>query len=151
MSLLFKGKTGEFEQRWIVYALLRDNIQHHLEGNSPTAVMGTIHRVTEALGGGTVRLEARALHREISDARKALAKMPFAKLAISVRTLAVVSLTWPPPDSNETMLLENQGKRMPFLDLHGETLQDVFGILMDELLRITKGASVDDVVEVTDL
>jgi hypothetical protein len=36
MSMSFNGPNGWIEQRWTVYALLRDNVQHHLEDGAPT-------------------------------------------------------------------------------------------------------------------
>ena len=151
MSLFFKGRTGGVEQRWIVYALLRDNIMHHLEGGAPSPKFALVHSITEALGGKTIKLNARALHDELSVARRGLAHLPLKQLAISARTLAVLNLVWPPPEQGETMLVDEHTGTVPLLELRGESLQAVFGTLMDELLTMTQKASAEDVVEVIDL
>jgi hypothetical protein len=47
MSLAFSGPGGSLEVRWIVYALLRDNVQHHLEGGKPSAAFSAVHETSE--------------------------------------------------------------------------------------------------------
>jgi len=51
MSLSFTSDKGSFEERWIVYAFLRDCVQHHLEGGTPSSKFSALHKVSEALGG----------------------------------------------------------------------------------------------------
>lgn len=152
MSLSFSGPAGAIEQRWIVYALLRDNVQHHLEGGVPTAEFAALHGVTGALGGGVVQLPAVELRREILRAASLLS-LPIAELAISLRTRSVLSLTWPLPDRRETMLVREGGGAIP---LHGlvtsaGTLSELLGGFVERLIAITAGAAEGDVVEVRDL
>ena len=152
MSLLFKGPRGSVEQRWIVYALLRDNVQHYLEGGTPTEEFASVHGITEALGGKAVTVGAQALRRELVRAREEISDRPVSELAVSVRTLAVINLLWPPPEKRETMLLSACGRDIPFIDITGgKTMNDVFGLLLDELIQITKNASIDDIVEIVDM
>ncbi|WP_437737493.1 hypothetical protein [Sorangium sp. So ce1335] len=152
MSLSFSGPKGWIEQRWIVYALLRDSIQHHLEDGRPGEAFSAIHGAAGALGGQRVMLPARKLHDELRRAQAALAGRPIDALAISGRTRAVISLSWPPPEERETMLVRDWGDSVPLLGMPwGDSLDDVFGHLVDGLLRITEGASGSDQVEVMDL
>ncbi|WP_437640491.1 hypothetical protein [Sorangium sp. So ce854] len=152
MSLSFSGPNGWIEQRWIVYALLRDSIQHHLEDGTPGEAFSAIHGVAGALGGQRVLLPARKLHEELRSARAALAGRPIEALAISGRTRAVISLSWPPPEQRETMLVRDWGDSVPLLGMPwGDSLDDVFGHLVEGLLRITEGASESAQVEVMDL
>ncbi|WP_438010731.1 hypothetical protein WME89_20000 [Sorangium sp. So ce321] len=152
MSLSFSGPKGWIEQRWIVYALLRDSIQHHLEEGRPGEEFKAVHEVAGALGGRRVMLPARKLHEELRRARDVLAGRPINALAISARTRAVISLCWPPRDDRETMLVSDWGDSVPLLGGPGaDSLDDVFGHLLDGLLRITEGASESDQVEVMDL
>ena len=58
MSLCFQCPGGAVEERWIIYALMRDNIQHHLEQGSPSGAFEGIHRVEAVLGGRVVQLNA---------------------------------------------------------------------------------------------
>ncbi|CAN93426.1 MULTISPECIES: hypothetical protein [Sorangium] len=152
MSLSFSGPKGWIEQRWIVYALMRDSIQHHLEDGRPSAEFAAIHGAAAALGGQRVMLPARKLHDELRRARAELAGRPIDALAISGRTRAVLSLRWPPPEGLETMLVTDWGDSVPLLGApRGDSLDDVFGHLLDGLLRITEGASESDHVEIMDL
>ncbi|WP_437291096.1 hypothetical protein [Sorangium sp. So ce406] len=152
MSLSFSGPKGWIEQRWIVYALLRDSIQHHIEDGRPGEEFAAIHGAAGALGGQRVMLPARKLHEELRRAQAALAGRPIDALAISGRTRAVISLRWPPPKERETMLVRDWGDSVPLLGAPaGDSLDDVFGHLVDGLLRITEGASESDQVEVMDL
>ncbi|WP_437589039.1 hypothetical protein [Sorangium sp. So ce1000] len=152
MSLSFSGPNGWIEQRWIVYALLRDSIQHHLEDGVPSGEFEAIHGAARALGGQRVVLPARKLHDELRRARAVLAGRPMDALAISGRTRAIISLRWPPPDGCETMLVKDWGDSVPLLGAPlADSLDDVFGHLLDGLLGITEGSSESDQVEVMDL
>jgi hypothetical protein len=146
MSLVFTGPGGSAERRWIVFALLRDNVQHHLEGGTPSEAFQSIHGVASALGGGSVSLDAAALRKELEAARS-LTSRPASDLALSTRTLAVISRRWPPPTDQKTELASELGWPIPAAD-GAQTLGDVFGDLIEELIRVTGAGS--GVVEVLD-
>lgn len=147
MSLVFSGPGGSTERRWIVYALLRDNVQHHLEGGEPGGEFSAIHAISSALGGGNTEISGRTLREELGRAL-ALATKPASELALSPRTVAVIAHTWPPPIGGKTRLASEWGVRVPIA--HGaETLGDVFGTLIEELLRVA-GTDGDSPVEVID-
>jgi hypothetical protein len=95
VSLCFQGPDGEVEERWIIYALLRDNIQHHLEHGAPSKQFEAIHRAGGALGGGRVTLNALQLRVELGRAQGELIARPISELAVSARTRAVIERTWP--------------------------------------------------------
>lgn len=151
MSLMFSGPKGTIERRWILYALLRDNVQHHLEGGTPGARFGAIHGVVEALGGRRTRINARELHAQAVSARDQLLHRPIDQLAIGARTRAVVSREVPRVDANTTALVP-PGQTYGIVVLEGaKTLDDVFGPFVNELVAMTEGAGDDDFVEVSDL
>ena len=149
MSLLFHGPKGSAEHRWIDYALLRDNVQHHLEGGSPAGAFTHLHAVADALGGRVVSLPAAEIHAELDRAR-ALLTRPVSELAISTRTHAVVSYAWPPPAEQRTRLVKDESTPLPSLTGRETTLADVFGSLLDDLMRITDGAAAGQQLTVTD-
>ncbi|MCU0691245.1 MAG: hypothetical protein MUF54_07585 [Polyangiaceae bacterium] len=151
MSILFSGPKRSVEERWIVFALLRDNVQHHLEAGSPKPEFQALHRVISALGGGVTSVPAVQLHAEMVRARDALVARPIADLAISLRTRSVLTMDWPPPDRRETYLLADVDVTLPLLQPEAKTLGDLFGQFVDELIDITAGASDSDVVEIRDL
>jgi hypothetical protein len=151
MSMSFTGPRGWIEQRWIVYARRRDNVQHHLEGGAPSGEFEALHNLAGALGGVRIVVPAVRLRAELERAKAALAGRAIDDLAISQRTRSVLSLQWPPPDRQETTLVEAWGGTIPFIAPSAATLDDVFGHLLDGLLRITDGARESDTVEVIDL
>jgi hypothetical protein len=151
MSLCFAGPGGEVEQRWIVYALLRDNIQHHIERGRPTPAFEEIHRVAQALGGGQVTLSAIRLRSELERAQASLGQRPISELAISVRTRAVLYGMWPLPETDSTIVVGADPRVIPWLPSRDCTLDEVFGNLIRRLLAVSGNAREDDRVEVTDL
>jgi hypothetical protein len=147
MSLVFTGPGGSTERRWIVYALLRDNVQHHLEGGEPGKSFPAVHAVSSALGGGKAQVSASELREELERAR-ALEDRPIEELALSPRTVAVISHRWPPPKDASTKLASQWAIKIPAA--HGaKTLGDVFGNLIEDLLRVA-GDGDGAEVEVTD-
>lgn len=151
MSLSFTGPKGWLEQRWIFYALLRDNVQHHLESGSPSSDFECLHSISTVLGGATVTFPARRFNAELTRAREALIKRPIGDLAISVRTQSVLGLGQPVPSRRGTKLVTAWGGTIPTIGSTAKTLDDVFGHLIDGLLEITADAAEDELVTVNDL
>ncbi len=149
MSLSFITPRGSLERRWIEFALLRDNVQHHLEGGVPSAAFTNLHRITEALGGKELELPAKALREELLKAEPLL-KRPVAELAISMRTRTVVERIWPIPPGAETKLVKDTSSTS-VLDGREKELTDVFGVLLYGLLRITEGAGETEKLRVIDI
>ncbi len=148
MSLSFIGPGGSFEQRWICYALLRDTVQHHLEGGTPSGRFRALHSIASALGR-RIQVPAPELLQEV-EAAATLLDRPVADLAISQRTGAILSLSWPIPEARQTQkLCEWEGRlELPYQD--PKLLSDLFGTLVDGLRRITMPAKAGDVVQVVD-
>lgn len=148
MWLTFHSPRGSVEQRWTHCALLRDNVQHHLEGGKPSREFECLHTIGEAPAQRVVSVLARQLRAELERARQGLAGIPAASLAVSRGTLAV---QWPPPAAQETELAGAHARSLPFSDRPGATLGELFGPLLDRLLRITEGTSATDEVVVINL
>jgi hypothetical protein len=151
MSLSFVGPRGSFEERWIVYAQLRDNVWHHLEGGQRSDAFAELYKMGEALGGEPVKVSARAIRAQMQKAVDLLDR-PTDDLAISVRTKNAFRVFFAsPPDGPETTLARDSGETVPFLRGSPKTLDDVFGDLVEHLIAITEDATEDDVVEVIDM
>jgi hypothetical protein len=149
MSLSFTGPRGTVEHRWITYALLCDNVLHHLEKGRTSPQFLAIHDAARALGG-RVTLSARRFHGEL-EAVVRLLERPIADLAISVRTRAVLDRSWPPPPGHEaTTAPARDSVSIPWLAPSARTLNDAFGNVVRSLLSVTADAREDDVVEVDD-
>jgi hypothetical protein len=149
MSLSFIGPGGSAERRWIVYALLRDNVQHHLEDGAKTEAFGAIHSMGEALEKGEVRVGAQKLRAEIERA-EALLSRPIGDLAVSFRTRAVCAQMFPLPEARGTLLASEGAWQLPLTLQHAKTLGDVFGSLVLELKSITEGADAQTEITVID-
>jgi hypothetical protein len=149
MSLTFLGPSGSAEQRWIYYALLRDNVIHHLKGGQGDPETSPLLRIGAALGRGAMTVPALELRAEVERARELLA-LPLTQLAVSGRTRAALTLEWPPPEKVETTLLTDELSAALALPERSERLGDVIGLLIEDLLRITEGAKDGDQVEVRD-
>lgn len=149
MSLLFVSRKGSTEVRWITYALLRDAVQHHLEGGRPGPGFEVLHSVTRALGGSSVRLSATGLLGELRQVQ-ALLDRPIAELALSSTTQAAISLQWPLPPEPSTRLVQDPAAEIPLLSGDPRTLRDVFGDFVDSLVQLLDGAAPDEILEVSD-
>jgi len=149
MSLSFTGPNGWVEQRWIIYALLRDNVQHHLENGVPSEAFAALHEIGAALSGQRVFVPARTFRAELTRA-KVLVGRPASELAIGARTQSVMSFR-PLPEHPQTRLASSFGASVPWVREGSTSLGDVFGHLIDALLEITVGASESDFVEVVDM
>lgn len=150
MSLMFAGPGGSFEARWMVYAMLRDNVQHHMEKGVPSARFACLHQVSRALGGGSVTLDAATLAEELSALKEVMA-LPVADLAVSTRTRAAITLQWPPPAEEGTTLLRDTDIKVPLLHAEVKQLGDVCAPFVSQLQAIIKGGDAGATVEVRDL
>jgi hypothetical protein len=152
MSLSFIGPKGAFERRWIVYALFRDNVQHHLEKGKPGADFAAIHSIADALGSGSngIEIPAAKLRAEIEIAKNKLRDIPISDLAVSLRTRAVVTRSFPLPDQPATALAGPMGWIVPWPTGHAETVGELFESFSDELLKILGDGSGNDVVTIID-
>jgi len=148
MSLSFIGPGGSFERRWIVYAMLRDNVQHHLEKGTPSPEFAAMHAIGDALASGEVTVSALSLRSEIERARELLAR-PIEDFAVSYRTRAVYSFMMQPREAG-TLLATDAEWTIPFSTEGAKTLGDLFGTLVEELLRVTEGAKPGDDLKVLD-
>ncbi len=150
MSLIFSGRSGSLEERWITYALLRDAVQHHLEGGRPSSRFAVLHSVTRALGNPTISVSAQGLHQELEVARTELLSRPISDLALSERTRAATTLVWSPDLADATALVKDLGSELPLLSGNPHTLGDVFGHFVESLLEITSGAGPEEKIEIHD-
>jgi len=149
MSLTFIGPAGTTEQRWIFYALLRDNLLHHVERELGSPDESALWQAGTALGLGSVMVSAKKLRDEVQRA-EALLSLPIAQLAISNRTRSALTLLWPPENPGETELVTPALATSLPVPSSATKLGDVFGHVVEELLRVTKDASDDDKVEIRD-
>jgi hypothetical protein len=149
MSIAFAGKQGATEIRWIVWALLRDNVQHHLEGGQETNAFRLLHSVSAAFRGDVVSLPAAPFNRELRTIQDALRRLPVDQLAMTSRTRSVISYQWPaaPITTSEVV-----GPLAEFgtLVTNAATVGDVFEGTLDGLCAMTRDAGPDERIEIFD-
>lgn len=150
MSLSFVAKNRAFERRWIVYALLRDNVQHHIEHSSPDPRVSVIHAIAGALGKDQLELDAIQLRDALLLVRQEVLTKGIEELAVSVRTRAVSTGAYPPPSSTETALVNSMEWSPPFQLQGAKTLDDVLGSFVDELLQVIGPPTEGDTVKIID-
>jgi len=129
--------------------MLRDNVQHHLEGGEPSAAFVHLHSLGQAMWSRTITVPALALRAELEQAAAVL-ELPISELAVSSRTQAVQLLAFPLPKTQNTVLMSEVGWEPAFSLEGASTLNDAFGSLVSELLRVTDGATTDSVLTVID-
>lgn len=149
MSLSFVGPGGSFETPWIRYAILRDNVLHHLDRQSPSLQFVSLYTVAAALGGSRITVNACQLASEVDRIIRELGPVSASQLAISARTQAVLRFEPMLPVSGPTELLP-ESISLPWLDTSAETIGEIFKSLLANLRRITDGAGELDQVEVFD-
>lgn len=143
MSLLFVGPRGGFEVRWVTYALLRDGVLHLERRAGPDPGLEPLLRISEALGGRSVRLSALGLRLAVLAARSALGELPREAVALSPETAAVIAGT--SPETGE-LIAERVAS-----DAAVRTFGELIASIVEPLLSVTEGATENDVVEVNDL
>ncbi len=144
MLLLFKTKNGTRYLEWAHYALLRDNVQHYLESGPGHASFKALHGLERAVDGEPKYLHALELRREIQLAWTALASLPLARSAISLRTRARLTGTGT-PHVRGTFDAHAQGWSLPVEDDPHQALRDVVAPFVESLLVLTDLVSqVDD-------
>lgn len=146
MSISLIGPSGTYEFPWIRYALLRDNILHHMEHGVCTSAFTETYKIGISLGGSPALLSASKLRKEVIHAQ-VLATLPIDQLAISARTLAVLRFESSLPEGPPTRVIGVE-LNLPWLSKSSQQLADVFGDLLTALLQMTEGASESDHVEV---
>lgn len=146
MSICFIGPGGSCEYPWIRYALLRDNVLHHLEGGEPSQSFSALYSIAGALRGASISVSAQKIREELERA-KGLLELPVEQLAISARTQAVISMERQLPIGGPTFVV-GPSLSLPWISQWTTTLDGVFGSLTREILRITENSSPQDVLEV---
>ncbi|HEY4188609.1 MAG TPA: hypothetical protein VGP07_26300 [Polyangia bacterium] len=147
MSLAFTGRHGDVEIPWLTYALLRDNVQHHLERDHGAFTL--LHRVSEALGEAPVRLPAAQFNRELQTVREQLLELPIEDLAMATRTRALLHLQWPELGDASSQVV-GPLRILGQLVIDARTLGDVFDATISELLALNQDAGPEDEVEISD-
>ena len=121
-------------------ALLRDNVQHHLEGGVPSGAFPAIHALADApWESGPVAVNPAVLSSELGVAWPELRDLPIESLAISIRTRAIVTHSSCAPEVRGTVLHRLVNWPVPVALATSTTLGNLFGQLVSDLIGIARG------------
>jgi hypothetical protein len=148
-KLHFVGPAGSYHCRWFLFSLFCDNVQHHLEQDARHYDFRALRGAARVLGTSRqVLVSARELHSEVLSTWAALRDVPAHRLAVSIRTAALMENAWPLPDASCTVPALQAGWALPLRVSEVRTCAEVFDVLIKGLLRITESAIRPDVVRV---
>jgi hypothetical protein len=143
MQLVFQSRNGSRYVDWSQYALLRDNVQHYLESGPSQTSFTALHAVERAVDGGVAPLPALALRRELQRAWSALASLPLADSAVSLRTRAILCGFGLPP-VRATFNARLNGWSLPVEGDAGDPLRKHLETFVESVLALTDGVSTHD-------
>jgi hypothetical protein len=143
MQLVFQSPNGSKYVDWSQYALLRDNVQHYLESGPGQTSFTALHAVERAVDGDVAPLPALELRRELQRAWTALASMPLAESAVSLRTRAILCGFALPPVRG-TFKARLSGWSLPVEGDAGDPLRKHLGTFVESVLALTDGVSAHD-------
>ncbi|HYQ30720.1 MAG TPA: hypothetical protein VER04_25990 [Polyangiaceae bacterium] len=89
MRLVVSGRSEVRDFDWESYALLRDNVQHFVEGGAPSGRFRALHALAAAVDRESCVVDAVRLRLEVLQTVAALREVPLEHAAISARTRAI--------------------------------------------------------------
>lgn len=113
MKLVIEGRAGRRICDWESFALLRDNVQHYIEGGAPSARFAAMHEIEHAVDEGERVVDASRLRGEVLRAWTALWKVPLEEAAISLRTRAIMTGSAEPSPCRGTVPAQQVGWALP--------------------------------------
>jgi hypothetical protein len=146
-ELRLVGPAGSHQCTWVTFSLFWDNVEHHVEQHARHQEFRALRGIAEVIGTSRQALvPARDLHSEVLSAWTALRAVPAHKLAISVRTAALLDNAWPLPDATHKVSALQAGWQLPIRLREVRTGAQAFDRVIKGLLRITESAIRPDVV-----
>ena len=113
MKLLLVGSADSRVCDWSGYALLRDNVQHFIEGGEPTRRFMALHEIERAVDDGQCFVDAARLRGEVLRGFYALFRVPLDQAAISLRTRAILTGSTEAPTARGTVLAQQVRWELP--------------------------------------
>lgn len=134
MIIRFSGPLGGFRTGAEQVLLLRDNVQHHLQGGVPSPEYPRIHAMADVVfAAGPATFPAADLWSELTRAFRRLEHLEYRELAMSIRTRAILTHTRALPAVRGTALVRMTGWRVPMATAGVSTLGELFQSLLTRL------------------
>lgn len=137
MMIMFRTRNGTQRLEWAHYALLRDNVQHYLESGPGHTCFTALHSVERAVDGDVRYVRALDLRREVQRAWGALANLPLAESAVSLRTRALLAGEGVTPFVKGTFSAKATGWPLPVTGDESRPLRAYIGDFVETLLLLT--------------
>jgi hypothetical protein len=113
VKLLLIGSADSRVCDWSGYALLRDNVQHFIEGGEPTQRFTALHEIERAVDGGQCFVDAARLRGEVLRGWYALWRVPLDQAAVSLRTRAILTESVDVPTASGTVFAQQVRWELP--------------------------------------
>jgi hypothetical protein len=147
MKLVLMGPSGKLRCSWASYALLRDNVQHFIEGGAPSARFEALHSLERALEQESVPIDAARLRGEVLRAWCALWRIDCQNAAISLRTRAVLTGSASEPTQRDTIEAKAAGWELPLQADDATPIPRAAGDFVGGVLKMTEAAVDGDLLE----
>lgn len=147
MKLVFTGRSGAGLCDWDSFALLRDNVQHFIEGGIQSGRFSALHGIARAVDGEVCAVDAVRLRLEILQAWSALWPVTVDCAAVSSRTRSVRAGRAVPPAGSVTSRAVNVDL-LRFAGHWSAPIPKAAESFVTTVLSLTKSAVAGDLLEV---
>ncbi|MCA9677013.1 MAG: hypothetical protein KC464_18445 [Myxococcales bacterium] len=149
MSLALIGKEASYEFRWRRWALLRDVVAHHLEGDVGGSRFPRLAGLGDCMVQGGSRLPAAELGAELAEIRKELAGRGIDQLVMGPGTAQVLYLGATIRGLPRPLTAAEATRVAPTTGV--SDLAEYFGSLLDGLEEVCRNPCDDGTLEAIDV
>jgi hypothetical protein len=148
LKLVFTGPAGAGLCDWESFALLRDNVQHFVEGGVQSGRFSALHGIARAVDGDAYEVDAVRLRLEVLQAWRALWTVRVDGAAISSRTRAIREGRTVPPGGSVTGPVLDEVDLAQFIGHLSEPVPKAAEAFIATVLSLTNAAVAGDRLEV---
>lgn len=148
LKLVFTGRAGAGLCDWESFALLRDNVQHFVEGGVQSGRFSALHGIARAVDGDPYAVDAVRLRLEVLQAWRALWPVRVDGAAVSSRTRAIREGRPVPPGGSVTGPALDEVDLTQFAAHLSEPVPKAAEAFVATVLSLTNAAVAGDLLEV---
>lgn len=148
MKLVFIGRAGAGLCDWESFALLRDNVQHFVEGGVESGRFSALHGIARAVDGDAYLVDAVRLRLEVLRAWSALWPVKVDDAAVSSRTRAIRQHQAAPASPSVTTPAVAEIDLLHFAGNWSAPVPKAAESFVAAVLSLTKAATAGEVLEV---
>ena len=148
LKLVFTGPAGAGLCDWESFALLRDNVQHFVEGGVQSGRFSALYGIARAVDGHAYAVDAVRLRLEVLQAWRALWPVSVEGAAVSSRTRAIREGRPVPPGGSVTVHMLDEVELAQFAGHLSEPVPKAAETFVATVLSLTNAAVAGDRLEV---